>query len=91
VLPVDALLLADPLEQGMEELLPDAAPLPVPQSPPTGHAGAAAHFLGQHLPGNAALEHEDDASQAGSVVHRRAAALPRAGAVARQQWLDNFP
>src|SRR5512135_2509383 len=83
VLPVDALLLPDPLEQGVQEFLPDAAPLPVPQPAPAGHAGPAAHLLRQHLPGEAALQDEDDAGQAGAVVHRRPAALAGPGPRAR--------
>ena len=41
--------------------------LPVAQAPPAGHAGAAAHFLGQHFPGDAGLQHEEDAGQTGAV------------------------
>jgi len=42
-------------------------------------------------PSDAAVQDEDDAGQAGPVVHGGSAALPRAGAVARQQGLDDFP
>src|SRR5437773_1016988 len=75
VFPVDALLAADPLEQGAEELLPDAAALPLPQPPPTRNAGATAHLLGEHLPGDAAPQHEDDPGQASAVIDRRSAPL----------------
>ena len=43
--------------------VPDPGRLPVAQAPPAGHARAAAQLLGQHLPGDAGLEHEDDAGQ----------------------------
>ena len=48
------------------EAVPDLGGLPVAQAAPTGDAGSAAHFLGQHLPRNAALEDEDDAGQGDS-------------------------
>ena len=35
--------------------VPDPGLLPVAQAAPAGHAGAAAHLLGQHLPGDAGL------------------------------------
>jgi hypothetical protein len=75
----------------MEQFLPYAAPLPVPQAAPAGHAGAAAHLLREHLPGEATPQHEDDAVQAGPVVHRRSAALAGPGTMARQQRLDDLP
>src|SRR5437870_3717652 len=91
MLPVDALLLPDPLQQGVQEFLPDAFALPVPQPAPAGHAGAAAHLLREHLPGDAALQDEDNAGQAGAVVHRRSAAFTGLSPVARQERLDDFP
>src|SRR5262249_6867068 len=91
VLPVDALLLADPLEQGVQELLPDAAPLPVPEPAPAGHAGPAAHLLREHLPGDAAPQDEDDAGQAGPVVHRRPAPLAGASPVRRPERVGDPP
>ncbi len=49
------------------ELLPDAGLLPVAQAPLARHP-TAAEFGQQHLPGDAALEHEQDASQRYSFV-----------------------
>src|SRR5438128_4193088 len=65
--------------------------LPVPQPPPARHARAAAHLLREHLPGDATLEDEDDAGQAGPVIDGWPAALTGPGAVARQQRLDDLP
>ena len=91
MLPVDAFFLPDPLEESVQESLPDAAALPVAQPAPAGHARAAAHLLREHLPGDAALQDEDDPGQAGAVFDGWAAAFAGPGAVAREQWLDDFP
>ena len=54
-------------EQRLMQFLPDACLLPVSQASPAGGARAAAHFEGQHLPGNARLEDEQDAAKSGAV------------------------
>jgi sugar/nucleoside kinase (ribokinase family) len=46
------------------QVAPYAGHLPVPKTPPPCYAGTAAHFLRQHLPGNAGQQHEHDPSQA---------------------------
>jgi hypothetical protein len=46
-------------EYGME-LLPDPCVVPIAEAPPAGHAGAAAHLLGEHLPGNAGLQDKEN-------------------------------
>src|SRR4051794_29700377 len=91
VAPVDALLLPDPLEEGAEEFLPDAPALPVPQPPPAGDAGAAAHLLGEHLPRDAAPQDEDNPRQAGSVIDRGPTPSAGAGLMPREEWCDRFP
>src|SRR3954447_17058287 len=73
--PVDQPGLAEPVERRVVDPRPAAALLPVPEPSPAGHAGAAAHLLREHLPGDAALQHEQDAGQSGAVLDRRAAAL----------------
>src|SRR5438876_7238096 len=75
----------------MQEFLPDAPALPVPQPAPARHTGATAHFLREHLPGDAAPQDEDDAGQAGAVVQGRSAAFAGPGAMARQERLDDLP
>ena len=50
---------------------PHSSLLPVAQSAPAGDTTATAHLLRQHLPGQAATQHEDDASEGGSVRYAR--------------------
>jgi hypothetical protein len=57
------------------ELRPDPGRLPVAEPAPAGHAGAAAHLLGQALSADAGAQHEDDAFEHPAVVERRPAAL----------------
>jgi hypothetical protein len=57
------------------EPLEDPDRLPIAQPSPAGHAGAAAHGLGQARPGDAGAEHEDDALERLAVVERRPASL----------------
>lgn len=64
--------------------------VPVAQTTPASHATAASQFLGQHLPGDAALEHEQDAGEGGSVRYAGSAAA-RLGWFRRQQGLDEVP
>jgi hypothetical protein len=75
----------------VEQLLPDTAALPIPQATPAGDARAAAHLLGEHLPGDAASQDEDDAGQAGAVIDGRPAAAAGSGLVPREEGFDNFP
>ena len=55
-------------QQRLLDPLPGAGPGPVLQSTPTGYAQATAPLLWQQLPGNAALEHEDNSRQGSTVV-----------------------
>ena len=66
--PVDLVGAPEPVEQDLVDLVPGAVGLPVAQPPPAGHAAAAAHLAGQVLPGDAGLEHEEDAGQGLAVV-----------------------
>ena len=72
------------------EPFPDAGLLPVTQAPPTGRAAPAAEFRGQHLPGNPALEDEDDAGQGGAVGDTGSSPLGF-GWLLRQERLDGLP
>jgi hypothetical protein len=58
------------------ELFPHAGFLPVAQAPRSRSNPIRSHLLWEHLPGDAALQDEDDASQGGSVVN---AGLPPLG------------
>src|SRR5215213_7912234 len=54
-LPVDLLCLAQPIQQDSVQLFPHARFVPFLEPTPAGHTRSAAHLLGQHLPGYAAL------------------------------------
>jgi hypothetical protein len=69
---------------------PHTCLLPLLEPTPAAHPRAAAHLLGQHLPGYATLEHEDDAGEGGPVVDARPTALGL-GWLFGQQRLDRFP
>ena len=67
-MPIDLPGRVQPFQQDLVELGPHPGCVPVSQSAPAGHARTTIHFLRQHLPGDAALEHEEDAGQDGAVV-----------------------
>jgi hypothetical protein len=75
----------------MEQLLPDAPALPVPEAAPAGDPGATAHLQGEVFPGDAGLEDENDAGQARAVIDGGTAALAGLGLVSRQERLDRLP
>jgi hypothetical protein len=72
------------------EILPYARLLPVAKAPPAGRARSAAHLLGQHLPGYAALQYEDDAGEGRAVVDAGPAAIGF-GRLFGQQRFDDLP
>jgi hypothetical protein len=47
--------------------LPHTGQLPIPQAAPAGHPAATAQLLGQHLPGDARHEHEEDTGEGGAI------------------------
>ena len=55
--------------------MPPTGFLPIPQPAPALHAVAAAHFLGQQLPGDAAPQNKENAGQDGTVGNPRPATL----------------
>ena len=67
------------------EALPHLGLLPVPQPPPARHPAAAAHLLRSHLPGNAALEDEQDAAERRTI---RDTARPSAFGLGRFGWQE---
>ena len=73
--PVNQPGAAQQIEQLVVKGLPKARLLPVPQPPPAGHAGAAAHLLWKHLPRDAGLQDEEDAGECGAIIERRTAAF----------------
>jgi hypothetical protein len=88
--PVELALAAEPVEQRVVELLPDAGALPVPQPPPAGDWAAAAKLTDrQQPPGDAGVELVDDAGQRGAVVDAGSAAI--AAWWWRQERLNGLP
>jgi hypothetical protein len=81
---------AQAVEQNAMQPVPDPGGVPIAQPPPARHPRTAAHLLRQHLPGNAALEHKQNAAQRRPARQRRPAAL-RPGPIRRQQRFDNGP
>src|SRR5438477_7653091 len=71
--------------------VPDPGRLPVAQPSPAGHAAAAAQFQRQHAPGDAALEHEQDAGQRGTGWHPGPAAFRIGRWIRWQEWRDHSP
>src|SRR3954470_417905 len=57
---------------------------------PAAHPAAAAHLPREHLPRDAALEHEEDAGQRGAILDRRTAAF-RAWRTGRKQGAEEGP
>jgi hypothetical protein len=88
--PVDLARLPEAIEEHAVQPPPHPGLLPVAQPPPAGGARPAAHLLGEHLPGDARLEHEDDAGQGGPVGPPRPAALGPERLLGKQR-LDGLP
>src|SRR3712207_2768018 len=86
----DLVGLPQPVQQDSVQPAPHTRLLPVAQPPPARRTGPAAHLLGEHLPGYARLEHEDDAGESRPVRHARSAALGL-GLLRRQQRFDDLP
>jgi len=63
----------------------------VAKAAPTSHARATFHFLGQHLPGNAALQDEQDAGQRLAVAQGLSTRVTPSPGLGRQQGLNQFP
>ncbi len=72
------------------QLLPDAGLLPVAQPPPAGRPAAAAELGGQHPPGAAGPQDEDDAGQRDAVRHAGSAALGL-GRLYGKEGFDRLP
>ena len=56
--PIDVTVASEPIQQRKVDQIPHTGLLPIAQASPTGHPRAAAQFLRQHLPRNAAAQHE---------------------------------
>src|ERR1043165_5992050 len=65
-------------QQRLVQTLPDTRVVPVTQSAPAGQPRAEAQFLGQELPRNPVVEHEQDAGQDLPVIQTLAARVIQA-------------
>lgn len=88
--PVDLVRLTQPIQERQVQAVPHAGRLPVAEPPPTGHPTPPAQFGGQVLPGDARLEHEQDARQT-RPIRNAGATTSRFGRLGRQQRLDDSP
>jgi hypothetical protein len=83
--------LAQPVQEPVVQLGPDPQARPLGEAAPAGRAADVEGLARQRLPGDAGLQHEQDAPQRVAVAHRRAAALARRRRARRQQRLDLLP
>jgi hypothetical protein len=81
---------SEPIQQGEVDQIPCARPLPIAEAPPARHPRSAPEFLREHLPGNAAAKHENNARQASAIRNARP---PTFGPSRwnRQERFDNIP
>src|SRR5215212_2750582 len=79
---------ADPTRFGAA--LPTHPLRAIPSDAASRSSQSRSHLLGQHLPGDTALEHEQDAAESCSVVDAGSATLGL-GWLFGQQRLDHFP
>src|SRR5512147_99523 len=89
-LPSMALAIPSRSRQHPVQSCPHAGLLPVPETPPTGHARPAAHLERQAFPRDAGPQHEHDAGQGTAIVQARPTAL-RLRRFRRQQRRDHRP
>lgn len=74
------------------DLPPHPGPLPGAEVAPTAHARPASHLRGEQLPGNAALEHEENARQDLAPIQGFAPRMPEPTPLRLgKQGLDELP
>jgi len=87
---VDALRLAEVVQQEVVNVVPNACEIQVPQPSPAGHATATAHLLRQVFPGDTCPEDEDDSREGLAVIQRGPTTFGSRGPFG-EQWLDLLP
>jgi hypothetical protein len=70
--PISLVGASEPIQQRKVDQIPHARPLPIAQAAPARHPRSAFEFLREHLPGNSAAKHEDNAGQARAIQNARA-------------------
>jgi len=78
-------------QQYLVQRTPHPGLMPVAQPAPAGHARAEAEFLGQELPWDRGVEHEQDPAQRLAVIQPPTAGMPEPALDHRQQRLDPLP
>jgi hypothetical protein len=81
--PINSAGARQPIEYGEVDEIPHTGQLPVAQASPARHPRAAAQFLRQHLPGDAAAEDKENAGQACAIREARPSAFSRRGGVGK--------
>src|SRR5262249_50833275 len=81
---------AEGSQEDAVDLVPDPGGPPVGEPVPAGHPAAAAHLLGQLVPGEAGLEEEDDPGEDLAIIEEGASAFGLGG-MGRDQGFDQFP
>jgi hypothetical protein len=70
--PINLVGASEPIQQRKVDQIPHARPLPIAQAAPARHPRSAFELLREHLPGNSAAKHEDNAGQARAIQNARA-------------------
>ena len=84
--PINLILSSEPIQQREVNEIPHARSLPIPQAAPTRHPRPAPEFLREHLPGNAAAEDKQNASETRAIRDAR----PSAFRPTRWSWQERF-
>jgi len=88
---VQAITATRSRQQHLMQLGPDSRFLPLPPATPASYTGATSHFLWQHCPWNARLQHKQNARQYAPVLQTLATGVKLTALRHRQQRLDYFP
>ena len=74
--PINLVIASEPIQQCKVDQVPDACLLPVAHPTPAGHPRPTPEFLREHLPGDAAAEHKQNASETRAIRDARPSAFP---------------
>src|SRR5260370_38701876 len=89
--PDDPLGLMELGQQHLVQPLPDALLVPLLQPPPGGHPRPAPDLLGEMLPGDARLQHEQDARKHPAIIDPLSPGMAKSPRHLRDQRLDHLP
>src|SRR5262245_8286007 len=80
--------LAKMIQQDVMDVVPDAGKIPGTQPPPTGHAAAAVHLLGQILPRDARSQDENDPGKGLAILQGRTSSFGTGRTLGNQRLND---